>query len=144
MGGIHILPSNAKNQSKRRSKVLAVPNQACRSYASANGMKLASSIYLKSIELSGSRARFIARERGHSKPTLKDLVEACIEMMPVELRVVTAAALPEKLARRGAPAPPLQPRCSRPAEQESEPGNVEFSRRQIAPTRHNLEAVSTA
>jgi hypothetical protein len=107
-------------------------------------MKLASSIYLKSIELSGSRARFIARERGHSKPTLKDLVEACIEMMPVEPRVVTAAALPEKLARRVAPAPPLPPRSSRPAEPLPGSGNEEFPRRQIAPTRHNLEAVSTA
>lgn len=100
--------------------------------------------YLKSIELSGSRALFIARERGHAKPSTKDVVDACNEMMPTEPRIVTSATLPEKQPVRRPSAPALQPRGSRTAELDSEPGKDEFPRRQIAPSRRDLEAVSTA
>lgn len=92
--------------------------------------------YLKSIELAGKRTRWLARQRGHDKPTAQDLSDACDEMMPASPRVVTdapgSAMTPKGPARAIAPA---QAQSSRIAEASEPDATEEFPRRSTRPKR---------
>jgi hypothetical protein len=78
--------------------------------------------YLKSVELTGRRARFLARERGHTVPTMEDVLDAIEAMMPTSPRVVSH--VPEQEA-----AEPLPSRSTKPAAEPQEGSRGGISRR---------------
>lgn len=105
---------------------------------------------LKTIELAGRRARFLARERGHAKPDAQDVLDACDHMMPAQPRVVTVAT-PEvpAPARQAAPvapamatAPRMRPHGSRPATPLQEGGTTKFPHRSTTLARPVNEPVT--
>ena len=78
--------------------------------------------HLKNVELTGRRARFLAREREHSIPTRQDVMDAIDAMMPTAPRVVTAKPEP-------AVESPQPKRSTRPAAARQQGSGEEFSRR---------------
>lgn len=102
--------------------------------------------YLKSLELAGKRARFLAGERGHTAPTTEDLLDACRDMLPDSPRVVSDyPARPERKpdnSRLADPAAPLPNRGSRPAEPLPVAGRAPLSRRQTRPVEAGAPALS--
>jgi hypothetical protein len=102
--------------------------------------------HLKNLELAGHRARFLARERSHPKPTIKDVVDACEEMMPTEPRLVTehAPVSALKSVRRTATAAAVAMRGQPPEDQPEGLDDNDFPRRKTVPSRHGLEAVNAA
>jgi hypothetical protein len=97
---------------------------------------------LKSLELAGKRARFLAGERGHAAPTFEDLVDASNEMMSSAPRVVSDhSPRPEPAPDSGrvaGAAVPVPARGSRPATPLQPAGRAPISRRQTRP----VEAVA--
>lgn len=119
-----------------------------------------SSGYLKNIEMAGKRARFLARERGHEKPTTQDVMDACDDMMPTAPRVVTDAPIrapkprataSARPARPSAPAAPVEAtaprmpsRCSADATPLPDTGTQQFPRRTTTPARLVNEPVTVS
>jgi hypothetical protein len=88
--------------------------------------------HLKNVELAGRRARFIARERGHAKPTVKDVQDAIEEMMPAQPRLVVAN--PEAEQTIAASLPDNSSKTAKPLKPDK------LSRRGTKPTRTNRVA----
>lgn len=117
----------------------------------------ASAGYLKNIEMAGKRARFLARERGHEKPTMQDVMDAGQDMTPTAPRVVTATPIrtpkprATSPARQAAPvalnmaiAPRMQSRGSAPATPLPDTDTEQFPRRSTTPARLINEPVTVS
>jgi hypothetical protein len=94
--------------------------------------------YLKNMEITVKRARFLAGEHGRRAPALADVQDAIGYTMPAMLPVNTAASVP---TRRRAPAALLPTGRSASAEPLQTVPQAEFPRRGTLPKVGELEPV---
>lgn len=98
--------------------------------------------YLKRLEMAGKRARFLARERSHSKPTTPDALAACADMMSEQPRIITEPMPRIKAVERKPAAQATPPRGDVPAQAAPRVPGSEFPRRSTTPARLIQEPVT--